>query len=503
MRIFKYINDKNANSLTTDVEGLQAAASYATKLPLLKLATAVTLAVLLAVSGLGKVDSSAAGRSGDFIKVGLRYGTADRVASIESPDGFALYDVAGGTVTAGTNLSSYKKLNLVLSSDNVVLQDANGQYISDIRTDGSQIVAASSYVSNNGYFSFGGKKYRGGVMPYINASGQMNIIDLIDIEDYVKGVVSAEIGYKTHMEALKAQAVATRSFVGANGGAHAAQGFDVCSTTHCQVYSGVSAEYDTTNAAVDATEGQMIYYNGKPVTAFYYANSGGYTENSEDVWVAPLGYLRSVKDEFSPANNWEVRLTAAQLTSALSSKGVGKVTSISIDSRNPSGYVSSMTISGTKGSITVAKDPIRSVFKSIVSLKSRMFNISTDGGTVIDNNASTDSEDYYAYNNSGISKLTDYINVISDYENSILPLRGISILGNEGLIKATSASTLTEPITGGTTIKFNKDSDVLIISGKGYGHGVGMSQQGAQVMGAQGYSYIDILKYYYTGIDIR
>ena len=132
-----------------------------------------------------------------------------------------------------------------------------------------------------------------------------------------------------------------------------------------------------------------------------------------------------------------------------------------------------------------------------------MFNISTDGGTVIDNNASTDSEDYYAYNNSGISKLTDYINVISDYENSILPLRGISILGNEGLIKATSASTLTEPITGGTTIKFNKDSDVLIISGKGYGHGVGMSQQGAQVMGAQGYSYIDILKYYYTGIDIR
>ena len=82
-------------------------------------------------------------------------------------------------------------------------------------------------------------------------------------------------------------------------------------------------------------------------------------------------------------------------------------------------------------------------------------------------------------------------------------MRGISILGNEGLIKATSASTLTEPITGGTTIKFNKDSDVLIISGKGYGHGVGMSQQGAQVMGAQGYSYIDILKYYYTGIDIR
>lgn len=70
MRIFKYINNKNANSLTTDVEGLQAAASSATKLPLLKLATAVTLAVLLAVSGLGKVDSSAAGRSGDFIKVG-------------------------------------------------------------------------------------------------------------------------------------------------------------------------------------------------------------------------------------------------------------------------------------------------------------------------------------------------------------------------------------------------------------------------------------------------
>lgn len=342
-------------------------------------------------------------------------------------------------------------------------------------------------------------------MPYINASGQMNIIDLIDIEDYVKGVVSAEIGSKTHMEALKAQAVTTRSFAGAKGGTHASQGFDVCSTTHCQVYSGVSAEYDTTNAAVDATAGQMIYYDGKPVTAFYFANSGGYTENSEDVWVSPLGYLRSIKDEFSPEYNWEVRLTGAQLTSALASKGIGKVTGVSIDSRNPSGYVSSLTVSGTNGSVTVTKDPIRSVFKSAASLKSRMFNISTVGGQVIGNNndAVTASEYYYAYNDSGVSKLDNSVSVISNYESTRISLNGMSILGSEGIKKAVSGGAAAAPISGGTTVKLNGDNDVLIISGKGYGHGVGMSQQGAQVMGQQGYSYIDILKYYYTGIDVR
>ena len=505
MKIFRYMMSDDSACFGDGRVDSETRASSILKLSVVRVLAAVTLTALLTVSGLCMSDSSAAGRSGDFIKVGLRYGTADRTATVESPDGFALYDVRGETVTAGKNLNNYKKLNLVLSSGKVILQDTNGQYISDIKTGGSQIIASASYISDNGYFAFEGKKYRGGMMPYINASGQMNIIDLIDIEDYVKGVVSAEIGSKTHMEALKAQAVTTRSFAGAKGGTHASQGFDVCSTTHCQVYSGVSAEYDTTNAAVDATAGQMIYYDGKPVTAFYFANSGGYTENSEDVWVSPLGYLRSIKDEFSPEYNWEVRLTGAQLTSALASKGIGKVTGVSIDSRNPSGYVSSLTVSGTNGSVTVTKDPIRSVFKSAASLKSRMFNISTVGGQVIgnNNNAVTASEYYYAYNDSGVSKLDNSVNVISNYESTRISLNGMSILGSEGIKKAVSGGAAAAPISGGTTVKLNGDNDVLIISGKGYGHGVGMSQQGAQVMGQQGYSYIDILKYYYTGIDVR
>ena len=134
-----------------------------------------------------------------------------------------------------------------------------------------------------------------------------------------------------------------------------------------------------------------------------------------------------------------------------------------------------------------------------------MFNISTVGGQVIGNNndAVTASEYYYAYNDSGVSKLDNSVSVISNYESTRISLNGISILGSEGIKKAVSGGAAAAPISGGTTVKLNGDNDVLIISGKGYGHGVGMSQQGAQVMGQQGYSYIDILKYYYTGIDVR
>ena len=105
------------------------------------------------------------------------------------------------------------------------------------------------------------------------------MVNSLPLQHYLYGVVPREVNPGWHMEVLKAQAVAARNFAVVNLNKHGAYGFDVCSGTDCQVYGGLDSESPSTNAAVDETCGQMIYYQGKPITAFYHASSGGYTEN--------------------------------------------------------------------------------------------------------------------------------------------------------------------------------------------------------------------------------
>ena len=104
---------------------------------------------------------------------------------------------------------------------------------------------------------------------------------------------------------------------------------------------------------------------GKPVSAFYFANSGGHTENSEDAWVASLGYLRGKADPYSPDYSWTVKLTRADLTEQFASEGLGTVESITIDSVNDSGYAASVTVQGSRKSITYEKEAIRSALGGI------------------------------------------------------------------------------------------------------------------------------------------
>lgn len=113
----------------------------------------------------------------------------------------------------------------------------------------------------------------------------------MDFEEYLKGVVPQEMPPAWPMEALKAQAVAARSYA-ATTFKHAHEGADVCTTTHCQVWK--STHYDTTDQAVDETHGVSAKYNGSIITAFFHAHCDGHTRNVEDVWTAYLPYCRSV-----------------------------------------------------------------------------------------------------------------------------------------------------------------------------------------------------------------
>jgi stage II sporulation protein D len=351
-----------------------------------------------------------------------------------------------------------------------------------------------------------GTSYRGGVIPYLNSSGRMNIINYVSTEDYLKGVIASEMYVSYEAEALKAQAVTARSFVLENVKKHASEGFSVCTTTHCQVYKGVSGENEKTSKAVDDTAVVLMYYNGSPVAGYYYANSGGHTENSEDVWSSYVGYLRGKADPYSPDDSWTVKLSKSQISDALSSRGLGDIKSVTIDSVNDSGYVASLTVTGSISSYTITKDSVRSVFGSSNRLKSRLFTIDTEGGTLTSGNSVTvpESGAMYVRTVNGTAKAGQNIYVASSSGTSYVPLNGLQVMNSAGSIKTadyTPAQTVSEGT--GTTVIFNNDSDVLIINGKGSGHGVGMSQTGAQAMALQGYTYEDILKFYYTDIEVK
>lgn len=144
-----------------------------------------------------------------------------------------------------------------------------------------------------GFISAKGKWYRGFFIVY-NQGGVLTIINKIDIEDYIRGVVPSEMPSGWCYEAHKAQAIAARSYALANLGKRASSGYDLKDTPEDQAYGGASAESLRTNQAVDETKGIVLIYNLKIIPAYYSASAGGQTSSSADVWIKNLPYLKSV-----------------------------------------------------------------------------------------------------------------------------------------------------------------------------------------------------------------
>lgn len=147
--------------------------------------------------------------------------------------------------------------------------------------------------SSGGFISVKGKWYRGFFIVY-NRNGALTVINNVDIEDYIRGVVPSEMPSSWNCEAHKAQAVAARSYALANLGKRASHGYDLKDTPEDQAYGGASAESSKTNQAVDETKGIVLIYNLKIIPAYYSASAGGQTCNSSDIWTKNLPYLQSV-----------------------------------------------------------------------------------------------------------------------------------------------------------------------------------------------------------------
>jgi len=234
----------------------------------------------------------------------------------------------------------------------------------------------------NGYSGWGGKWYRGSFKIFASRPNGLTLVNQVDIESYLRSVLPHEIGTppESDFEAVKAQAVAARSYTLSYLGRRAALGFDLYASVEDQVYGGIGLENAQSERALDATRGEVLLSDGAPIRALYSSACGGRTANVEDVWPwSRTPYLRSVldaDDEDSPpycsisANfrwreEWDATTFMAMLRQYGPAEGgaiatlAGDLVDVSVKSRGRSGRVQELVVSTTEGDWTLRGDRTR------------------------------------------------------------------------------------------------------------------------------------------------
>ena len=336
--------------------------------------------------------------AGQMIEVGLQSGSE-----------LSLTGLSAFHVEAGSSLGSYPAGTRLTIS-----KSGNGLSVNG-KSAGAKIYFRSS--GSGAAFAVKGNQYRGVIKAIASPSG-VTLVNQVSMEDYLKGVVPCEIVPSWQMDAIKAQAVAARTYAMFHKNGYRSAGYDVTDDTRTQVYRGVSAETEATNRAVMETEGEVVTY-------------GGYTENCENVWGSAVPYLKGVPED-KYATPWKKTIS---LSSFMKMSDVGKLKGIKLSAlhigeahktsdRGISGRVKSVTLVGSKGNRVVSGDRLQQIY----DLNSTLFDL--------------------------------------------------SVSGNQ-----------------------------LVITGYGYGHGLGLSQWGAEAMaekhgGAKDY-YKTILTHYFTGTKVE
>ena len=208
----------------------------------------------------------------------------------------------------------------------------------------------------------GGRSYRG-VLDLRRGSAGVSVINVVNLEQYVRGVVAWESPSTWPLEALKAQAVAARTYAitTSKGG----DGWDQYADTRSQVYGGISAETPSTDRAVAETSGHVVTYRGVPVVTYFFSTSGGRTEDVENVWAGASRspWLRSVEDPYdsaSPRHRWTpVRMTLRQAQRKLAGLVKGRLRGIQVVERGRSPRIVAADIVGSRGVTRVSGATLR------------------------------------------------------------------------------------------------------------------------------------------------
>lgn len=309
-----------------------------------------------------------------------------------------------------------------------------------VRIAGTALKGAEAFVSpqkkvSGGFLKVNGITYRGDIK-ITGSHKRLEVINIVDLESYLLGVVPREMNGNWEMEALKAQAVVARTYALYQMEKNRNEAFDVCCTTNTQVYGGFDSETERSNRAVAETAGMALIAENRPALVYYHANSAGMTEDPINVWFIEVPYLRSRADAFSLKDadlKWSCSFSMGEIRRAIQKNGLvngqkiaklGRISDIQIAGLSESGRAKKILIRHGRGQkLYLGSNQFRAVINPAV-LKSALFTIKKSG----------------------------------------------------------------------TYVRFN---------GKGSGHGVGMSQWGAYMMAREGFSFPDILKFYFPGLEIR
>ncbi len=356
-------------------------------------------------------------------------------------------------------------------------------------------------------FTIGGSSYRG-MLTYALSGSNLTAVNVVDIEEYLYGVVPAEMGVGYPTEALKAQAVAARTYSIYKMGGHISEGFSLCDGVCCQVYNGYDGEASTTTKAVDATEGEIMTYDDEIVQAVFSASAGGYTENSEDVWWAVVPYLRAVPElvEYDDVD-WSKSISESNLNDLVSAKGenIGWVDDIVITKLADGGRVQEIELVGTKGSVTLDSDSMRTYFSSssMGYLPSKMFTINGEGGDIGEFSADGSTSSFVATSGGSLMSAAAKSGIVAKTSGDLWNMNDTKLtLDIEGSVEK-STSGFAEVNIEDVYISTVSSSGKFVFDGYGNGHGVGLSQKGAAAMANAGYDYDEILLHYYTGVTIE
>lgn len=417
----------------------------------MRVARCVLLAAALAACRAGEVPSAPATPAPvglparePVVRVGIVVDSAAVRVTASTP-----FDVSAGDRTLASLTA-----NVV-----VTFRAATGDALDAARENGESLPTSTGPVRvvarDGGAVMIGDRTYRGAALIMPRQGGRVTAVNVVDLERYLLGVVPREIGARPadEIEAVKAQAVAARTYAIGNLGGRDELGFDFYATVRDQVYGGAADEDSIATRAVTETRGEIITHAGRPILAYYSSTCGGRTAAIEQSWPwrTPLPYLQSVSDRVpgtdeaycSTSNRyrWTTSWTRDQLIAVLGE-----------------------TLRQYTGSPTAPAEPVRDI--AIVD--------TNDAGRVTLSIAAGGQ---------------DYV-VRADSVRRVLRPPSGGIL-NSSRISEVALETADERVTG------------LEISGGGWGHGIGMCQVGAMGRARAGQTYREILTTYYTDTEIR
>jgi stage II sporulation protein D len=329
--------------------------------------------------------------------------------------------------------------SITVASDAPAIIDAAGvgaarKFIFTAAADGNIVINGTNTAKTrveitcpDGFLMNNRKTYRGNFLVYLSA-GNLLLVNKIELEMYLYGVLPCEVSNSWEKEVLKAQAVAARSFAVYNRLKNKTPEYDLDSGVFSQVYKGRDIEARATNDAIDETAGEVLGYEGEVIQAFFHSNSGGKTASSAEVWGGEYKYLESVDDPYSANSrsySWSYKINREKLSGIISKNksGIGNVYDVHITDRTESNRVKNVRITGSEGELNAKGKDLRSWIGND-RLRSTNFTVS-----------------------------------VSDNE--------------------------------------------FTFDGRGWGHGVGMSQEGAREMAKEGRTYKEILRYYYKNTKIK